>query len=97
HPALVKRSISGQTSQQPRQLTGRVSDEEGSPLEGVTVAVKGSTTGTTTDASGQYRLSIQDASDVVAFSMIGFQAVEHPAGNQNTLNVTLISELSALE
>jgi TonB-linked SusC/RagA family outer membrane protein len=82
----------------PADLTvaGRVSDEAGTGLPGVNISVKGTTRGTTTDAQGQYRLSVPDGSAVLVFSSVGYARQEVPVGSQTTLNVTLKADIQAL-
>lgn len=86
--------MNGQTKQRSvaaRDITGRVTaSSDGSGLPGVNVLVKGTTTGTTTDASGNFSLSIPDnASQTLIFSFIGYAPQEVIVGNQSTINVSL--------
>ena len=86
--------------QQPadRTVSGRVSDENGSPLPGVSVAVKGTTRGTSTDADGRYRLNVPEQPNVVlVFSFVGYLAQEIRVGSQTTLNVSLRADDKALD
>ncbi|MDB5241230.1 MAG: TonB-dependent receptor plug [Spirosoma sp.] len=70
-------------------VSGRVtSSDDGSALPGVSVQVKGTTRGTTTDANGNYSVSVPVNGRLV-FSFIGFNSQELSVGNQSTLNVTL--------
>ena len=68
---------------------------EGVP--GVTVMIKGTTQGTTTDISGAYQLQVPNASAVLVFSSIGYNSQEVPVGNRSTVNVTLEQALTALD
>lgn len=78
-------------------VNGRVtSSDDGSALPGVSIQVKGTTRGTTTDAEGQYRLSVPANSRLV-FSFIGFNNQELPVGNQTTINVSLTSGAQSLD
>ncbi|MFT4024009.1 MAG: SusC/RagA family TonB-linked outer membrane protein [Flavihumibacter sp.] len=54
-------------------VEGRVVDEKGNPLEGVSVMVKGSDKGTTTDAEGRFRLEAATGAELI-FSMVGFKS-----------------------
>lgn len=75
---------------QERTVTGRVlSTDDNSALPGVNVAVKGTTRGTTTDASGNYRIAIPTEKAVLVFSSVGFIPQEVAVGNQSAINVTL--------
>ncbi|RYC66435.1 SusC/RagA family TonB-linked outer membrane protein [Spirosoma sordidisoli] len=81
---------------QNQTLTGKVSDQKGNPLPGVSVLVKGTTQGATTDADGNYRLSVPGNARV-GFSFIGFLSQEIAVGSQSTLNVTLAEDTRQLE
>ncbi len=70
-------------------VTGVVTDAQSQPLPGVTVSIKGTTRGTTTNVDGTYQLSVPDNQAVLAFSYIGFAPQEIVVGNQTTLNVKL--------
>jgi TonB-linked SusC/RagA family outer membrane protein len=74
---------------QDRRVTGTVlSGKDQQPVAGVTVLIKNSKLGTTTDAGGKFTINAP-ANSVLVFSSIGFQGREVPIGNQTILNVTL--------
>lgn len=78
-------------------ITGKVtSGSDGSTLPGVSVLVKGSTTGTTTDADGTYSIAASGKATLV-FSYIGYKTQEVAVGNGNVLNVTLVEDASVLQ
>jgi len=79
---------------QGKLITGKVTDESGNSLPGVTIQVKGTTTGTTTDIDGNYKLNV--SSGVLRFSFIGYIAQEIPLSSQNTINVVLVEETKQL-
>ncbi len=71
------------------EVSGRVtSSDDGSPLPGVSVQVKGTTRGTTTDVDGRYRVSASPNGRLV-FSFIGFTSQEVQVGNRSTVNLAL--------
>ncbi len=73
-----------------RTVTGRVTNaKDNSPLPGVTVRVKGTSTGALTDASGMYSISVPNNEAVLQFSFIGFSSPEVTVGPQTTVNVSL--------
>ncbi|MDX5422442.1 MAG: SusC/RagA family TonB-linked outer membrane protein [Hymenobacteraceae bacterium] len=72
-----------------RTLKGKVTDDQGQPLPGASVAIKGTTTGTITDMNGNYSLRVRSAEDVLVISFIGFERQEVRVGNQEFLNITL--------
>ncbi|SKB44620.1 SusC/RagA family TonB-linked outer membrane protein [Dyadobacter psychrophilus] len=82
-----------------RNVTGVVTDETGAGLPGVSVLVKGTQRGTSSDASGNYTMEIPDAevaSAVLIFSFVGYTSQEVPVGTQTTISVKLEPEAKAL-
>ena len=84
------------TLAQDRQVSGKVSAEDGSPIPGANVRIKGTTKGTTTDAAGQFKVSVSDAS-VLQISSVGFNQQEVKVGSQTSISVTLNEDISALD
>ncbi|SFD93550.1 SusC/RagA family TonB-linked outer membrane protein [Spirosoma endophyticum] len=73
-----------------RMISGKVSDEKGSGLPGVSVLVKGLQRGTTTNTEGNFQLDIpDDGAPVLVFSFVGYEAKEVAVGNQSVLRVSL--------
>ncbi|GAB3774147.1 TonB-dependent receptor [Spirosoma horti] len=70
-------------------ITGRVTDEKGEGLPGVSVVVKGSTQGATTDGEGSFRIAVPNASATLVFSFVGYAKKEVVVGNQTSLTVAL--------
>ncbi len=83
--------------QQPAVLSGQVTDVSGAPLPGVTIAIKGTTTGTITDNNGKYSFTNVPQGAVLVFSFVGMHTQEIAVGNQTTINVTLQEESIGLE
>lgn len=82
-------------SAQGRRVTGRITGPDGL-IPGVNVLLKGTTTGTTTDATGNYSIALKSDSDVLVVSAIGYKSREVTVGTQSTLNVSLDEEASTL-
>ncbi len=79
-----------------RTITGVVKDQNGEPLTGVVVRVKGTQTGTTTDGDGKYVLTkVQDGSQIV-FSFVGMTAKTVALGSQSKIDVLLEDESTGL-
>jgi TonB-linked SusC/RagA family outer membrane protein len=78
-------------------ITGKVSSESGESLPGVTVVLKGTTTGTTTGADGRYSLVVPDKNGTLVFSFIGFATKEMAINGQTSLNVTFQPDAKALD
>ncbi len=81
---------------QQKAVTGKVIDEDKLPLPGVSVKIKGTNTGSSTDGNGNYSIQAS-AGQVLVFSFIGSVTQEVTVGNSNTINVTLRSDAKALE
>jgi hypothetical protein len=78
-------------------VSGLVKDEQGDPLPGVTVMIKGTSSGTSTDASGRYTISVADTiSAVLTFSFIGYKTIDIPVNGQTTIDVSLEPSIESL-
>ncbi len=67
-----------------------------SPLAGVSVIIKGTTTGTTTGADGSYKLNVNDPKATLAFSFIGFVRQETAVGNRRSIDVSMAEDAQQL-
>ncbi|AUD04819.1 SusC/RagA family TonB-linked outer membrane protein [Spirosoma pollinicola] len=77
-------------------VTGRVtSSDDGSGLPGVSVVVKGTTRGTTTDVNGNYQINT-GSNTTLTFSFVGFKPQDVVVGNRNSVNVVLAADASTL-
>ena len=83
--------------QQGRKITGKVTDQGGALLPGVSVVVKGTTTGVITDANGNYSISGIPANATLQFSFVGMKMQEIAVGNKTTVNLVLTEETIGLE
>ncbi|HEY0110545.1 MAG TPA: carboxypeptidase-like regulatory domain-containing protein, partial [Fibrella sp.] len=82
---------------QERVITGRVtSAEDGAPMPGVNISIKGTTRGVTTDVDGQYKLGVPSGTVRLIFSFIGFINQEIVTGSQTSLNVTMTPDATNL-
>jgi len=81
---------------QTRSVSGRVtSSDDNAALPGVSVSVKGRTTGTLTDANGNYALNVDDNATLI-FSFIGFASIEEQVGSRSVINVKLQADVRNL-
>ncbi len=78
-------------------VSGTVKDTDGSELPGVSVIVKGTTHGTSTDFNGEFSLSNVKENETLVFSFIGMKPQEFLVGNQTSFEVTLDADVSSLE
>ncbi|WP_338877418.1 TonB-dependent receptor (plasmid) [Spirosoma sp. SC4-14] len=79
-------------------MTGTVTDPETNQgLPGVSVVLKGTTTGTSTDGGGHYRISVPDGKAILVFSYVGYLHQEITVGNQTAINLTLKLDTKSLD
>ncbi len=76
-------------------ITGRVTNEAGEPLAGVSVLVKGTAKGTATNANGVFTISV-DPGETLEFSFIGYKLTSVKVGKETTINMQLVSDASKL-
>ena len=74
---------------QGQTVTGRVTDDKNEPLPGVTLLIKGTTTGTVTDLNGNYKLNVPDNNVILVFRFVGFLTKEIGIGNKTVIDISL--------
>jgi len=79
-------------SQQQKSVSGKVTDSSGAPLPGVSVVVKGTTTGSITDFDGNYSLPSIPSSGTLVFSFVGMKSQEITISGKETINIVLAEE-----
>lgn len=84
-------------NQQQKSVSGKVTDSTGAGLPGVSVVVKGTTTGVITDNDGKYLLSKVPENSTLVFSFVGMKTQEIGVVNKTTINVTLTEESVGLD
>ena len=78
-------------------VQGKVtSKDDGAGLPGVSIVVKGTTIGTTTDQEGNFSLQVSNADAVLVFSFIGYMTQEVPVGAQTNINIVMESDIETL-
>src|SRR5690606_32258699 len=82
---------------QEKTVRGRVIDEDGEPIAGVTVTIKGTSIATVTESNGGFTIQVRNDQDVLVFSTIGYNTENIPVGNQQTLQLTMTRFVSGLE
>lgn len=99
--AIIIRQANGKTAVpqvQSRKITGKVIDEDGNPLPGVTVLIEGTTIGVATDMDGKYDLTCPEMKDIVLkFSYIGMKPKSVVVGNKTVVDVTLESDSQEMD
>ena len=76
-------------------ISGKITDEKGEPLVGVSVLIKGTTKGAITDADGNFQLDVKEG-DVLVLTFVGFQKKEVTLGKEVNLAIKLTAESSEL-
>jgi TonB-dependent starch-binding outer membrane protein SusC len=79
-------------------VTGRVMNDQGEGLPGVSIVLKGTTLGTATDSDGNYRLEVPEGQEggTLVFSFIGYVTEEVKLGTKTTINVSLLADIKSL-
>ena len=98
---VIKRSeptaIKKTAEQQQRIISGKVTDINDQPIPGVSIVVKGTTTGVNTDANGNFTLSVPNDARMLTFSFVGMKTQEVIAGKKTTINLVLEEEAVGLD
>ncbi len=92
HPVNNERLIAAQQ----REVKGKVTDESGEPLIGVSVRIKDKTSGVTTNIDGQFSISVQEG-EILVFSYIGFTPQEVRYSGTGSINVVLTTDMQTIE
>ena len=81
-----------------RLVTGTITDEKKEPLPGVSVVVKGTNIGTTTDATGKFELNVPEGKEVImTFSYIGYKSQDVVVGNQRNISLSMAVSASQID
>ncbi|MBL4904610.1 MAG: TonB-dependent receptor plug domain-containing protein, partial [Flavobacteriaceae bacterium] len=80
---------------QEKTVSGTVTDQSGT-LPGVSVLIKGTTTGTETDFDGKYSIQAKTG-DVLSFSYLGYKTIEKTVGTSNTIDVVMVEDSNVLD
>ena len=93
----VEESFKVEESQQILVKGTVISSEDNEPLPGVSIIIKGTVTGTTTDIEGKYALSVPNSDAVMSVSYVGFKTQEITINNQSQIDITMEPDLESLE
>jgi type II secretory pathway component GspD/PulD (secretin) len=77
-------------------ITGKVLDSRGQPLPGVSIKVKGTSTGTITDTNGAFALKVNDSKSILQFTFVGYVSQEVEVGNNTSFTITLAEQSQTL-
>ena len=82
-----------------RTFSGKVTEENGQPIPGVSISLKGTSKGTNTDVNGNFKIEVMDENSILVFSFVGFETQEISVGKTDNLliklkvNTKLLSEV----
>lgn len=94
---MVLLCLGGPLFGQGRVVSGKVtSTDDGSPVPGVNVLLKGTNTGTATDADGNYSIAVTDDNSILVFSFIGYQTTEVTVGTRSVVDVPIPTDVTQL-
>ncbi len=88
--------VSWTVSAQNTRVTGKVTDNAGLPIPGVTVLIEGTTTGVATDYDGTYSIEVP-SNGVLLFSAIGMESQRVPVNNRSVINLTMVESSVMVE
>ena len=94
---ITSANSSSSATQQQKSVSGKVTDSSGASLPGVSVVIKGTTTGTITDMDGKYTLPKVPENGTLQFSFVGMRSQEVAVGGKVSINVTLVEESIGIE
>jgi len=89
---LYPRDSGNEETQQTKTVSGKVTDNSGMPLPGVTVLIKGTTQGTITGPDGRYSCSNVSDKGILIFSFVGMKSQELPVAGKTEINVIMMEE-----
>ena len=83
-------------AQDTQQVSGTILADDGSPLPGVSIVIKGTTSGTITDIDGNYSLNVPADASLV-FTYIGYESQEVTVGGRSVVDISMVTDLQQLE
>ncbi len=93
---LLSGTLLGHTASAQIQVSGKITDETGSPVLGATILEEGTTNGTASDASGNYQITVSEGATLV-YSFIGYETQRKVVGNQSRIDVVMKEDVEQLE
>ncbi|MEO9571958.1 MAG: TonB-dependent receptor [Polaribacter sp.] len=88
--------MSSFTFSQEKIIKGKVTDENNTPLPGVSIFVKGTTDGAVSDMDGEYRIEVKKDNAVIVFSYLGYKTIEHTVGDKSIVNIKMEVDAQSL-
>ena len=78
-------------------ISGKITDQENNELPGATVMIKGTNKGVITDSNGKYLIEVDNTESTLVFSFVGYTTQEIVVGNQTTINLQMVPEVTSLD
>lgn len=94
---VLLKAVTGSGQRDSFTLPGKISDEQGDPVSGVTVSIKGTSRQTMSDQDGKFSIRVDGPEDVVVFTSVATEIKEITVGTQKTLAVVLMLKNNALK
>jgi len=94
---VVTKSFLNNSEQQGKKVTGKVTDSSGASMPGVSIVVKGTTSGTVSDSNGNFTLPDVTENSTLQFSFVGMRPQEIAVGNKTTINAQLEEETFGID
>jgi len=94
---VVIKEISALQPPDKKTITGKITGDDGSPLPGVSVQIKGATAGVVTNEAGIFSINVPNDNSVLVFSYIGYESAEVSVKGRTSVNVSLLSLKKALD
>ncbi|QNL52532.1 SusC/RagA family TonB-linked outer membrane protein [Olivibacter sp. SDN3] len=82
---------------QDRAVDGKITDEFGEAIEGVTITAKGTSTVVMSDTTGNYRITVPSEASILVYKILGYQTIELAIEDRQVVNVTLQPSMSDLD
>ena len=79
------------------KVSGKITDEAGNSMPGVTILVKGTSEGVASDVDGSYTITAPNKNSVLVFSFLGYASKEVTVGSQTTINVKLMENVQQMD
>lgn len=93
----IEDSVRNVLAGQQKDVKGKIVDETGEPLPGVTVVVKGTTQGTVSNVDGEYSITNVPDDATLQFSFVGMQTQEVPVANKTKIDLTMLPDAIGIE
>jgi TonB-linked SusC/RagA family outer membrane protein len=81
----------------PVTISGKITDESGQAISGVSISEKGRTNGSVSDANGVFQLTVNDENAILVFSMVGYETQEVKAGSRSKIDIVLKATAGKLD